>query len=430
MSLSVPLLGPPVTRRFLLYSHDSFGLGHLRRNTTLAAALVSALPDVEVLLVSGSPLSSAFPLPARTDVVQLPAVTKGACGSYEPLRLTGELERLVDLRSSLIDATVRSYGPDVMLVDHAPAGMGGELLPVLSRMMRDPLRPQLVLGLREIIDDAESVEGAWRRGPEWDALQSYDSVLVYGDDRVLSTASELQLASKLGRPVEHVGYCAPSEEPADGRNRRDAPLVVVSVGGGGDGFDVCSRYVDYLERRVTDAHAGPHIRSLIVAGPLMAEHEREKIRQRVEAVPGDDCEVVTFEPDMRNLLNQADAVISMGGYNTVVELLAGGIPALIAGRTFPRREQQIRADRLAAVSHLQSCTSDQLTCANPTSERSWITPPLSSVTYSSSTPDSPKRSSCTNYLRCKQQVSAPKSFPCGPRPRADSTRSCRCIRVR
>jgi len=349
-----------VTRRFLLYSHDTFGLGHLRRNTTLAAALVASSPDIEVLLVTGSPISTAFALPERTDVVQLPAATKGACGSYEPLRLTGELERLVHLRSSLIDATVRSYGPDVMLVDHAPAGMSGELLHVLSRMMADPLRPRLVLGLREIIDEADSVERSWRLGPEWDALQSYDEVLVYGDEHVLSTAAELRLADELGRPVDHVGYCAPTDEPVDGRDRSEAPLVVVSVGGGGDGFEVCSRYVDYIEQRTITAQVWPRVRSVIVTGPLMAAHQRNELEQRVNALPS-DCRVVTFEPDMRNLLNRADAVISMGGYNTVVELLAGGIPALVAGRTHPRREQQIRADRLASVSHLESCTTDQLT---------------------------------------------------------------------
>jgi len=351
-----------VTRRFLLYSHDSFGLGHLRRNTTIAASLVSMSSDVEVLLVSGSPLAASFPLPERTDIVQLPAVTKSASGAYEPLRLGSDIDRVVQLRASLIDATVRSYNPDVLLVDPSPAGMGGELLPTLSRMMDDPLRPHLVLGLREIIDEAASVARAWHEGPEWEALLSYDSVLVYGDDRVLSTATELQLADALGRTIDHVGYCAPLDNAIDRRNPAEAPLVVVTVGGGGDGFDVCSHYVDYLEQRAktnkTQTSSG--VRSIIVAGPLMADDERKEIERRVGSIPGDN-EVVAFEPDMRRLLHRADAVLSMGGYNTVVELLAGGIPALIAGRTHPRREQQLRAERLAGVSHLQSCEINHLT---------------------------------------------------------------------
>lgn len=343
-----------MTRRFLLYSHDTYGLGHLRRNTTIATAIAAAASDTEVLLVSGSPRSASFPLPPRTDIVQLPSVTKTSQGAYEPRRLTGDLDSVVELRSAVIDATIRTYRPDVMVVDHAPGGMGGELLAVLERVSSDPLRPRLVLGLREIIDSPASVARQWGRGGVWNALSSYDDVLVYGDQRVLSTAAELELERRLGRPVIHVGYCAPTQVGSDLRTTEQPPLVVVTVGGGGDGHEICDRYLDYLDQVGSEA-----TRSVIVTGPLMSRRRRAQLESRVSSL-GRNVDLRTFEPEMRDLLNSAEAVVSMGGYNTIVELLAGGIPALVVPRTNPRQEQRLRAERLEQLSHLQPCPIDEL----------------------------------------------------------------------
>lgn len=344
-----------MTKRFLLYSHDTYGLGHFRRNTAIAAALVADNSDAEVLLVSGSPRSGSFSLPPRTDVVQLPSITKTFSGGYKPRRLTGDLDDVVKLRSSVIGAAIRSYRPDAMIVDHAPAGIGGELLPVLRAMSSDPLRPRLVLGLREIIDVAPTVAQQWTRNGAWGALGAYDDLMVYGDERVLSTATELDLAGRLGRPVTHVGYCGPTAKAKDLRRDGEVPLVVVTVGGGGDGHELCHRYLEYLE-----AKAPTNFRSLIVTGPLMASRRRTELERRACEVAG-SVAITTFEPNMHDLLNGADAVVSMGGYNTVVELLAGGIPSLIVPRTSPRMEQQLRAERLGELSHLEWTGIDDLT---------------------------------------------------------------------
>lgn len=346
-----------MTQRFLLYSHDTYGLGHLRRNTNIAAALVDADPDTEVLLVSGSPRSASFRLPQRTDVVQLPSVTKTASGAYRPRNLTGELGRIVSLRSAIIDTIVSDYRPDVIIVDHAPAGMGGELRLALRRLATDPRRPRLVLGLREIIDEPEAVNRSWTVGGEWEAVDVYDDVVVYGDERVLSTATELNLSERIGKPIPHVGYCGPRRRSLDLRTIEQPPLVVVTVGGGGDGHKLCHRYLDFLQRKRPDS-----FRSVVVTGPLMSKRRRVELERRAQRL-GDFTRIVAFEPAMRDLLNSAETVISMGGYNSVVELLGGGIPSLIVPRTHPRREQAIRAERLGPLSHLEMCHLDSLTDA-------------------------------------------------------------------
>ncbi len=336
--------------RYLLYSHDTYGLGHFRRSALLAAGLVGADPGNQVLIVTGSPRAEAFRLPNGIDTVKLPAATKDPVGHYRPRKLGGSIDRLMAIRASLITATVQSYRPDVIVVDHAPVGMGGELGPMLDVVARLEARPRLVLGLRDVIDDAARVEADWQRDGIWTALEHYDEILVYGDPRILSTAAEIGLCRRTSAPVTHTGYVAPTmPEPLT-----DEPFLLVTPGGGGDGQRLLRRFVDAADEGATGG-----LRSLVVTGPLLSARRRAELLLRAERLPTVD--VIEFSDRMRSLVASASGVISMAGYNTVVEELAAGTPALLVPRHHPRLEQHIRASRLAPVSPLEPCPLDALT---------------------------------------------------------------------
>lgn len=344
---------PPSPSRYLLYSHDTYGLGHFRRSCLLAGAIVAADPAAQVLIATGSPVAHAFPLPERVDSLKLPAVTKDASGAYRPRKLAGDLVDLVRLRASVLLAACSQFRPDVVLVDQTPIGMGGELLPLLRSVRGgDPNRPRprLVLGLRDIVDDAARVTHDWCTDGSWDWIEAYDQVLVYGDERVETTARELHLGLRTGRDVVHVGYVAPTmPAPTAGD-----PYVLVTGGGGGDGHELLRRYLDAV-----DAGALGGIRSLVVTGPLMATRRRAELVERAERT--DAVDLIEFTDDMRSLIASSIGVVSMAGYNTVVEELASGVPALLVPRTAPRLEQDIRARRLHGLSSLERCRSEAIT---------------------------------------------------------------------
>ena len=322
--------------RFLLYSHDTYGLGHLRRSTLLADAIVGADPHNEVLIATGSPQAQAFSLPARVDSLKLPSATKDGAGAYAPRELGGSIRKLVDLRSALLMAAVDKYAPEVIVVDHAPLGMAGELVPLLDRHAKRRGGPRLVLGLRDIIDDAEKVDHDWHRAGVWERLECYDDILVYGDPRILTTATELDLPSRVGAAVTYTGYVAPTMPvPVT----QDEPFLLVTPGGGGDGQAMLRCYLDAVEAGAT---AG--LRSVIVAGPLMSSVLRDELVDRARRSPS--VEISSFSDDMRALIASAAGVVSMAGYNTVVEELAADVPALLVPRCRPRLEQHIRACRL------------------------------------------------------------------------------------
>src|ERR1700674_3881410 len=148
-------------KRVLIYSHDSFGLGHLRRCRTIAHALVEADKDVTVLILSGSPIIGSFDFRARVDFVRIPGVIKLRNGEYTSLNLHIDIEEILAMRSSIMRHTADIFDPDILIVDKEPLGLRGEMRPTL-----DLLRAQgtpLILGLRDVMDDPSALESEWER---------------------------------------------------------------------------------------------------------------------------------------------------------------------------------------------------------------------------------------------------------------------------
>jgi predicted glycosyltransferase len=351
--MRVPERAVPIHRkRVLVYSHDTYGLGHLRRCLVITARLAGLVDPPAVLIATGSPRAQAFDLPDGCDTVKLPSVTKRPGGAYRPRSLEMPFGDLVALRSDVLRAAGRAFRPDVVLVDHAPLGMEGELRPLLADLARADERPYLVLGLRDIIDDAGRVREEWDRIGAWAALQSlYDGILVYGDPLVTTTAVEIGLADRFPGGVTHVGYVGRSLPKP---RRTGDPFILVTTGGGGDGHDLLRRYAQYLGNR-----PGPTpFRSVVVTGPFLSARRRREI-EAAYAGTGQPVELVTFTDRFEQLLVDASGVVAMAGYNTVVEILCAGVPALLVPRQTPRREQRIRAERLSSVAAVEFVPADR-----------------------------------------------------------------------
>jgi predicted glycosyltransferase len=340
-------------QRVLIYSHDTYGLGHLRRCLLIAEGLAASSEFRSTLIATGSPRTHAFPLPPGTDTVKLPSAVKTPRGDYQARTLELSIEDVVRLRGEIFRTVARSYLPDLILVDHAPAGMLGELHPLFTELGHWRRRPRLVLGLRDVIDEADRVRAEWDRVDAWRLINNvYDRVLVYGDPAIPSTADELGLPDRLPGRVTSVGYLGrPIERHVD----TSEPYVVVTAGGGGDGHALLRAFVAYLE-----GLPGPApFRSVLVTGPFLSPRRQEEITARAQRV-GQPVDVIPFTNTFEDLLSGAAGVVSMAGYNTLMEILSAGVPALVVPRETPRLEQRIRAERLARVTDIDVCIAEQL----------------------------------------------------------------------
>jgi predicted glycosyltransferase len=324
--------------RVLIYSHDSFGLGHIRRCRTIAHALAEAFPKLKVLIVSGSPIIGSFDFKARVDFVRVPGIIKLRNGDYVPLSEHSSISETTALRSSLMKETALAFQPDVFIVDKEALGLRGELEGTLESLKARGTR--LVLGLRDVLDEPEALRQEWRRKRVIPAIeQLYDDIWIYGLQRIYDPLQGIGLSASVAARTTFTGYLKrtrPVAMPAAGLEDVDRRLLV-TTGGGGDGELLIDWALSAYEAK---AQALPP--ALFVVGPFMRAEARAAFEKRAGQIPS--INMLTFEPRMEHLMAECLGVVSMGGYNTFCEMLSFDKRALIVPRHVPRLEQTIRAE--------------------------------------------------------------------------------------
>ena len=225
-------------RRILIYSHDTMGLGHLRRCRTIAHSLVKNFKQVSVLILSGSPIIGSFDFRARVDFVRIPGVIKLRSGEYTSLNLHLDIEQTLKLRGSIIRHTADMFEPDLFIVDKEPMGLRGEVLETLELLK--PRGTRLVLGLRDVLDEPRLLEPEWQRKNVLPALRElYDEIWVYGLPQICDPLEGVSLPISVRQKMVYTGYLH-REVPTHGAPPRmpeitNRPYLLVTTGGGGDG---------------------------------------------------------------------------------------------------------------------------------------------------------------------------------------------------
>ncbi|WP_298724721.1 glycosyltransferase [uncultured Ferrovibrio sp.] len=327
--------------RVLIYSHDTFGLGHLRRCRTLAHALVERHKDMSVLILSGSPIIGSFDFRSRVDFVRIPGVIKLRDGQYTSLNLPMDIEETLKIRAEIIQHTARVFDPDIFLVDKEPLGLRGEALETMKMLKARGAR--IVLGLRDVMDEPSLLAPEWERKNVMPALKAlFDQIWVYGLPQFCDPLEGIALPERVRRKVVYTGYLPRfSTEPPPEHQLPEItqrPFLLVTPGGGGDGEGL----IEWVLRAYESSEILPYP-ALLVLGPFMQRERRAEFLARVARLPR--VEAITFDAHMEHLVQNAVGVIAMGGYNTFCEILTLDKRAVIVPRKRPRMEQYIRAHR-------------------------------------------------------------------------------------
>ena len=326
--------------RVMIWVQHLLGTGHLERMRRIAEALSDR--DVDVHFVTGGvPLEGRMPEGVR--IVQLPPV-KVTDASFKPLR---------DVHGAPIDDTfkldrarrlIAAYdagAPQVVLFETFPFGRRSlrfELLPLMDRIGATTPRPCVLASIRDIL---QLEEKAGRDVESWSwARQWFDEILVHGDPSFVSLEETFPLATDGAVPIFYTGYVT-----APGSALPRAPLVeqrevVVSAGGGSTGSHVLHAAID--------ARDHSSLRALtwrVLVGPGIAQEEFDRLRERA----GAGIVVERNRLDFPALLARARVSVSQGGYNTVMDVLRSGVPAVVVPfEQGSETEQRMRTQRLAA----------------------------------------------------------------------------------
>lgn len=334
------------TQRVLLYSHDGFGLGHLRRNLNVAGRLVRELPGSSVLVLAGLPGIPGLQLPDGVDLVKLPSIRKIATEAWEPRSLRVGDDRLRSMRRGLVVAAFESFDPDLVLVDYLPAGVWGELVEPLQALRAARPDARVLLGLRDVLDEPERTRRTWNTAGHDAALtRLYDRVLVYGDPVVFDSVEAYGLEQLLPGRVRYTGYLCAEARPGDVRAQREKLgvadgrlLHLVTAGGGADAYPMMNLALRAFRRRHA---AGRREHVVVVTGPLMPPDEVARLRRLARGL---SATVLTTTGRLTTFMAAADLVVTMGAYNTLTDALRLQVPILSMPRQGPSAEQVTRAE--------------------------------------------------------------------------------------
>lgn len=333
-------MGRKGSSRILIYSHDTFGLGHLRRCRAIAHHLVEQNKHLTVLILSGSPIIGSFDFRTRVDFVRVPGVIKLRNGEYTSLSLHMDIEDTLMLRSSIIKHTASIFDPDVFIVDKEPIGLRGEVKETLEMLKERGTR--LILGLRDVMDEPNLLAAEWRSKYVHPVLEHlYDEMWVYGLPQICKPLENMGLSEKTRRKIIYTGYLPRQAGTAQNMPEFDIvkrPYLLATTGGGGDGEEM----VDWVLSAYESDPLLPYP-VLFVLGPFMQPETRARFAKRASRL--ERVDTITFDPHLESLMTHAAGVVAMGGYNTFCEILSFDKRALIVPREKPRLEQRIRASR-------------------------------------------------------------------------------------
>lgn len=338
---SRPTGQPP---RVMIYSHDTFGLGHIRRARTIANALADEL-GAQVIIATGSPVVGSFDYRQGIDHVRLPGVVKQADGNYASRALSAPLDHCVALREALLRQTAQSFEPDIIIVDKEPTGFRGEMIPTIEMMRARGTR--IVLGIRDVLDEPEALRAEWDQKGARDAIiRLYDNILVYGIAGFYAPLEALDLPTQTEARVVYTGYLK-REAPKNPTLTNYPPMtrgdfILATAGGGGDGDSMMDWVISAYE-----SNRPPNLPALLVYGPFIPRARRKSFTERISRL--EKVEALAFDARLEWLMTRAAGVVAMGGYNTFCEILSFDNKALIVPRSKPRLEQTIRARRAAEM---------------------------------------------------------------------------------
>jgi predicted glycosyltransferase len=345
-----------VTRPGLLfYCQHSVGLGHLARSLTLAGALADRFA---VVLLNGGRLPEGARTPPGVELVNLPPL--GHDADYALISHDGELSvdaALARRRTMILDALGR-LAPRVVLIELWPFGrkkFAVELESLMRAAAGRPAPPLVLCSLRDILvnhrrDQARHDERAALAVNAW-----FDGVLVHSDPAFARLEESFRPATALDVPVHYTGFVAP---PAPARPVRPSARVVISAGGGMVG--------EPLALAAADAHleilARTGLRTTIVAGPFLPGPAWQRLQER--AARSERLRVIRRVDDLCAEIARSAVSVSQCGYNTAMDLLRAGRPAVVVPFSQGREDEQgRRARRMARLGLVRVLAPEALTPA-------------------------------------------------------------------
>lgn len=328
--------------RFTAFIHVQhlLGTGHIVRAVNIGKALAKKGGDVT--LASGNtipPTLDTGPL----EIVELPACRSPDAAFKRLVTLDGE-DIDDEWKSARVKASIQAFGSknyDLLLTETYPFGrrqLDFELTPLLNHAKSVAKPPVIATSIRDILVRKKEL---WKE--EWmadQALNYYDRVLIHADPDFIQLEDSFPIAERVNHLVRYTGYASGDERPqAEGSDGEDE--IVVSCGGGAvaEGLLLAALEAKPLSRRAEDA-----------TWRVLIGHDISEDAFSIYKLSAPKGVIVErARRDFPDLLKRARLSVSQAGYNTVLDILIAGVPAVFV--PFAQENETEQGQRAEALAH-------------------------------------------------------------------------------
>ena len=339
------------------YCQHVWGVGHFFRTLEI----LKALTDHENVMVTGGEEINT-PLPEHVRKIHLPEIMMDL--DYKGFLTTDAELSLDDVKAKRADQFYRLFeteAPDLLVVELYPFGRNAfrfELNPVLKAIRNNDLPKCMVIcSIRDILvekkDQIAFEERVITRLNRW-----FDAILIHSDPNLVMLDDTFSRISDIKPIIHYTGFVS-AEPPSNSREKfrkklnisEDAILMVASAGGGRSGAPLLRSVISAFRSIRIDRPSF----LFVFTGPYMSRQDFEHIKE----LSGNGISVSRFTDDFLSYLIAADLSVSMGGYNTCMNIIATKIPAMVLPFSGDR-EQGIRVNRLDRLGILKQLNERDL----------------------------------------------------------------------
>lgn len=349
-------------KKIMLYCQHLAGMGHLVRSTEIIRSLVK---DFKVCFVNGGQLVPQFELPLEAEVIYLPGLWQDG-RELKAVDDSQSLEAIKLQRRQRLLEVFEQFAPDCLITECFPFSklkMEFELIPLLKQAQSSVHPVQVVCSLRDLIMTQPMSQEAWvKRSDKVCRVinQYYDAIFFHSDADFQRLEESFPSVNHLQCDIVYTGYVAQAFAAKQSLTAEDiaglndqSPTIVASMGGGRHGYAPLNAIIEASPQLTTH-------KIYAFAGPFMPEDDFIKLQQAAADKP--NMTLRRFTTCLLDYLKKADLSVSLGGYNTTMNLLKTGVRSLVLPSLAKdqNNEQQIRSKKLANLGVLDLLNPDDL----------------------------------------------------------------------
>lgn len=342
----------------LMYCQHSLGLGHLVRSLALAQALAEYF---RVVFLNGGPFPEGVTASKTIEVVALPPLGMTTDGQLISRSRRYSVEKALQRRKEILLALFHTLQPQVLMIELFPFGrkkFTSELVPLLEEARRQQLPPLTLCSLRDILVGQRHDQQKHDERASLLANRYFDAILVHADQQFARLEESFQPLTPLAIPVHYTGFVLPENHPPLLSDEKRHHQVLVSAGGGIVG--------ETLLRAALEAYPllweRERMRMKVIAGPFLPEAAWQSLR-----VAGRRRRGLSLRRSVANLcaeMRASTVSVSQCGYNTALDILQSGVPALVVPFAEANEDEQTRrAQRLGQLGAVRVLAPQRLDAA-------------------------------------------------------------------